>query len=385
MLTGLLPIQYQVQDKTHSLDARKVVYLPALLAENGYLTAAFTGGGFLLSAFGFSHGFDRFVMVDPITPAEGLGLPPKRAQPGRRSLDDVARWIEERRDESWFAFVHTYAIHNYYAPPEIVRQFDTDPETSWRGNLPSRLSPLYWRADGQAPRAGDVQHLADLYDATIRYVDLELERLFERLEGQGLLRNTLVVITSDHGEEFFEHGGLQHSLTLFEEQLRIPLMIRLPDRANGMEIEDPVILADLAPTLVDLLGLRESLPDPSIWRNSRASLVDGNSASSSSAPLLAQIERADARATALRLGGLKLIWSDTSDKVLFPARREWSLFDLSIDPTESNDLALSDPTLLKKTRLRFERTLEEWRQGALEISARPLDDDVLKELRALGY
>ncbi|MFH0947081.1 MAG: sulfatase-like hydrolase/transferase, partial [Planctomycetota bacterium] len=112
MLTGLLPIQHQVHDKTHRLEARSIVYLPALLAESGYLTAAFTGGGFVSSAFGFSHGFDRFVMADPLTPADGLGLPPKRAQPGRRSLDDVARWIEERRDESWFAFVHTYAIHN---------------------------------------------------------------------------------------------------------------------------------------------------------------------------------------------------------------------------------------------------------------------------------
>ncbi|MFH0945652.1 MAG: sulfatase-like hydrolase/transferase, partial [Planctomycetota bacterium] len=280
---------------------------------------------------------------------------------------------------------HTYAIHNYYAPAELVREFDTGPETSWRGDLSRRLNPPYWRAEGQAPLAGDAQHLVDLYDATIRYADLELARMFDRLESQGLLADTLVVITSDHGEEFLEHGGLQHSLTLFEEQLRVPLMIRLPHGSGGTRIHDPVIQADLAPTLVDLLGLRGRLPDPSCWQNSRANLLTGNADTAPSTPLLAQIDRADARAIALRHGDLKLLWSDTTDQVLFPAPREWSLFDLRLDPEEAHDLALTHASLLKQERERFERIVERLRRDALEVSARPLDSDTLEQLRALGY
>ena len=386
MLTGLLPIQHRVTDLSRRLEAHAIPFLPALLADHGYATAAFTGGGFVSAAFGLSHGFDQFTMIDPLVPEHGLGLLPKRAQPGRQTLEDVSRWIESRHSERWFAFVHTYAIHNYFAPKPIVEQFDRQPKSAWRGDLALRLNPPYWRIPEQAPGPEDLRHLVDLYDATIRYVDQELERFFLRLESQGLLRNTLVVVTSDHGEEFWEHGGLQHSLTLFEEQLDVLLIIRRPGSRSGMRVQAPMSQADLAPTLLDLMDLRSQLPDAQTWPNSRAGLlIDSSSEAGSRTPFLAQIELEDARSLALRQGDLKILWGDTSDTVLCPARREWELYDLKLDPHETDDLALKNPALLEETRQRLTRITEEWGRFAHAASSRSQDGSVLEQLRALGY
>lgn len=386
MLTGLLPPQHQVLDLTRQLDGLATPFLPRILAESGYATAAYTGGGFVSAAFGFATGFDRFVMADPMHPDEGIGMESKRSPPQKVSVDDLAGWIEKHDGERWFAFLHTYAIHNYRAPREHVDRFDAGSQAIWRDDLHRRLDPRHWKVPGNEPTAADIALLGDLYDASIHYVDQELERLFARLEKQSLLDETIVIITSDHGEEFWEHQGLQHSLTLYEEQLRVPLIVRLPGQREGRVIDQLFSLADLTPTILDLLDLSPPSSGTSMATGSRASLLLGSDPSTdSSSPILSHLDQSDARVLALQEGRFKIIRGETGDQVRHPSRKEWELFDLSIDPTEQGDLSDADPVRLRELRRRLEQLERQLEEGATDRVARPLDESVLEQLRALGY
>lgn len=98
------------------------------------------------------------------------------------------------------------------------------------------------------------EYIASLYDSEIRYLDQHLQTLFKHLDERGLLDNTLVVITADHGEEFLDHGGFSHSLTLFQEMLHVPLLISFPQKFEAKTIPEIVSITDVLPTLLDILG-----------------------------------------------------------------------------------------------------------------------------------
>ncbi|MFG0316815.1 MAG: sulfatase [Planctomycetota bacterium JB042] len=384
LLTGRLPVEHGVVNDGRRLDARLLATLPAHLAAAGYATAAWTGGGYVSTAFGFSGGFDRFFQLDPVAFEEGVGLAARREFESPQDLDDVAAWIEARdADGPWFAFVHTYAIHGYRAPADVFAAFDREPEAPWRGRLDETLKPDHWRAPGNAPSPADVRHLVDLYDASIRAVDARLEAFLDRLDRGGRLDDAVVVVTSDHGEEFLEHGGLQHALTLFEEQLRIPLLVRLPGAERGRAETEPLHLVDLAPTLLDRMGLP---PLAGATGVARPALLDGAGApAGSGTPWLFSLDRADARATALRSGRFKVIHAETGDAVRFPASAAWRLFDLREDEGERHDLAPRDPVRLADLRRRLAETLDRLRFRAERPVGRPPNADVEAELRALGY
>jgi arylsulfatase A-like enzyme len=162
-----------------------------------------------------------------------------------RETDDV-KIVEEAMDtlaflsgRPWFLYVHVMGAHGPYQPPS---PYDTlfEPEPADTGLEAKR------------------RQMVALYDGEIAYADVLVTRFLERLRDQGEYDNTLIIFVSDHGEEFWEHGYLGHGKTLYEEQLRVPLLIKLPGGAHGGKTIDALVeMVDLAPTVLDILGLPE--------------------------------------------------------------------------------------------------------------------------------
>jgi arylsulfatase A-like enzyme len=215
------------------------VMLQELLRARGYRTLAVTDGGHMARTFGFDRGFDEF--RDGATGVESgtrklLGLLGTRPDPGRPV----------------FAFLHTYQIHSPYDPPE--------PERTLFGPWPGRIgtdSGTLLELNRRGPaglQPGDLEFLRGQYDGGIRYTDRVLEGFFRDLEAAGFLRNAVVAVTADHGEEFGEHGGLLHRGMLYDESIRVPLIlagVRVPaGRVDGRMVS----LVDVAPTLLALAG-----------------------------------------------------------------------------------------------------------------------------------
>jgi len=227
LFTGLYPANHGMRsgeevkhDDAHTLASH--------LAAAGYQTAAFTENGYIVRRFGFGEGFSEYT--------ENRGS--ERESPGevRVTFPQAERWIGNRAREPFFAFVHTYQVHAPYRPPMLY----------------SRL----YRGDGlSGPDTETMRKARDNYDREIRYLDDMLRSLIESLEAQGKLERTLIVVLSDHGEEFSEHGYYQHGGAVFEETLRVPLIFVGPGVAPDRRIATQVSLIDVLPTLLDLLGV----------------------------------------------------------------------------------------------------------------------------------
>lgn len=207
--------------------APTIELLAERLRREGYLTRAYTEDGGVWAHAGFARGFSAY--------AE------------RRSADfvyrgevdavfaDGTRWVTEHQDRAFFLFLHTYQVHGPYSPPESYKSL-------FREEL-GRETP------------GIPRDSALAYDQEARYTDDHVGPFLAHLARLGLAERTIVVITSDHGEEFGEHGSMGHGRTLHQEVLRVPLVIAAPGLLAPAEVTTPVSLLDVAPTVLDLLGL----------------------------------------------------------------------------------------------------------------------------------
>jgi hypothetical protein len=202
-----------------------------LLAEtmqaNGFVTLAQTGGGFVDDGYGFHRGFQSYASrADDIFQKETAGLL------YASFAEDAAGFV----DQDLFVFLHTYQMHApYKAPDRYVRAFNPGLDVNLQG-VGGDLRAL---ASGGRPApasamAAERQKLVDLYDASILYSDQELLKpLLALLRGQNRYDDAMVVVLSDHGEEFFDHGGWEHGHTLYQELTRIPLVVKLPRQQRG--------------------------------------------------------------------------------------------------------------------------------------------------------
>jgi arylsulfatase A-like enzyme len=242
MFTGLYPREHGMST-SESILPDAVETFPEVFQGHGFRTGGFTEGGYVSGRFGFRRGFDEFVARDRVDGREV-----------ERTFGRATRFLEKLGDgDRFLLFVHTYAVHAPYdAPDRYQRMFwDDEPPGAFFPGAKA-LSELDAREAQLAPEV--VDWLKARYDAGIREVDDVLRRLFADLERLGLAADTTVVITSDHGEEFLEHGRLQHS-QLYREVLRVPLLVVHPAQREGLRQSAVVELADLAPTLYALAGL----------------------------------------------------------------------------------------------------------------------------------
>ncbi len=265
MFTGLYPSRNGATAMEGSM-GEDVVHLAQWLRERGFQTAGIVNANFF-TRDGLERGFDT---LDWIQYVQG-------EREGSPVADSAIRWLRERDPgRPFFAFVHFMDVHSDYASlPEYESLFVEPYQGSFDGTTQqlNRLARGEITADDR-----DVEHLLRLYDAGIRQVDAQLGRLFDYLERDGLLEDTLIVVTSDHGEEFLEHGSVIHGKTQYQEVIRIPLVVRGPGVPEGRRVGDPVSLIDIVPTCLGLLSIEtpadlDGLPLQGLWEEPRRPLA----------------------------------------------------------------------------------------------------------------
>jgi len=242
IMTGLYPDQHGVMPPDGVLSER-IATLPEIFRAQGYRTAGFTEGGYVSGRYGFSRGFEQFDDSFKNLWRET----PNVLDSGLDFIDSLAA------DEPFFLFVHTYAVHAPYAPPVECR------DLFWPGDPPPVDPPLgpNLKEHNQGLAVIDkttAEYYAALYDAEVRCLDMRLEAFFAELERLGFADDVTVVVTSDHGEEFLDHGMMVHQ-QIYIENTHVPLMLLNPSLPAGERIPGIVQSIDIAPTLCDIAGL----------------------------------------------------------------------------------------------------------------------------------
>ncbi len=332
-----------------------LVTLPGLMQSYGYRTFGIAANRHLDARFGFGRGYLRY------------------ACEGFMTADAVERkyneWLGEiRRSEPYFLWLHLFDPHApYHARKPYFPRWWGDKPFSEKAEGITAAKQFLEQGIGDDPE--EVELLKALYDSEIRYSDEVLRRIVSRIPGAD---NALIVVTADHGEEFMEHGNFGHGHQLYNETVRVPLIVRLPrKRLAGTVVTDPVSLVDLMPTLSVVIGKAPPVE------------TDGIN-------LLPRMEgrRLDDREIHLSLSRSRELRATVHHRWKFifdlftPDRSE--LFDLTADPRERRSLAAQEPARRNdmKTRIIDHLALS----GAPHLPGRAeLTDEHIEQLRRLGY
>ena len=385
LFTGLRDSVHGLVDNGRSLNAEHST-LAEVLSAGGYRTAGFYGGPYLHPVFGVGQGFETY--VNCMSQSE-LGeevrqeamLPDSRSHTdvtGPRTRQAVARWaaatVEDARP--YFLFVHLWDVHyDYTAPEEYVRMFDE----GYVGEVDGRLMSNPAIHGEMSER--DLEHLLALYDAEIRFTDDVLRGLLQDLGALGMLENTLVVLTSDHGEEFFEHRQKGHNKSLYDEVLRVPLILHWPGEIPaGARTQLQVQLIDLMPTLIATTKVAAL---GSVQGRDLSPLFAGASLPEREA--LAELLIDGQSYRALRSNARKVIEVQRGEPAFFADLKAHPREDVWIQKGGPHDAKSEEQRLRAQAELRaaIERCLEFG--GALEAGELSLDEDTAQRLRELGY
>lgn len=375
MMTGLYPVTHGV---TTTYGVSELRASDRLLAEMfqaaGYATAAFTEDGLLDARYGFRRGFARYYENTSVETGFGDAV-----ETFGRALD----WVQQRNDEAFFLFVHTYQVHDPYTPPPPYDALFLDDEL-----------------------AGTAERRA--YEQEIRYLDDLVQNLVDRLHQLVPADQLLLVVTADHGEEFWEHHFAHHA-QLFDEVMHIPMVMVWPGKIpSGLHIQPPVSLVDVAPTILGLVGV----DTPSAFEGlNLVDLVAGRTTTLERDTVLGESP------TSPVASEVRFVARTANVKCLLtPSGKDDRCYDLQADPAEQHPRAVRDdvrfvrPTQLadgyrRRAMARMARAKERSRAlvarlrsaaserhdapGATEAApaapAAPQSDAIQQKLRALGY
>ena len=395
VLTGLYPVAHGAELRSQRIH-ESVDTLAERLQAVGYETALFTTNANIVARFGFDQGWDSFQYL-----AHRRGRKHEHLDAAEMNTEIFA-WLaarERRRPtKPLFLFVHTLDPHDPYRPREEFRDLlapgvDVETECCLRTPQLAALPEVAARNHARAAMA--------LYDAEIAQNDAAFGDFLDELERRGLARTSAVLLTADHGEEFFDHGGWKHGFTLYEEMLRIPFVLRLPASAaaaaRGRTVATPVDQVDIAPTLLALAGAATAADLPG--RDVQQLVGPERTRTGASWPSFAWLQRPGAESTSTVAGGLKLLlfagdrgtpgWTarlqEDRPALLQGAARE--LYDLARDPGEhANLLDLERRRPLRELWLegKLASALARHGGGAAAEEAE-IDPDLERSLRALGY
>lgn len=391
MLTGVYPSHHGARLTRQFFRPWATPTVVREFREAGYRTAAFVGTDVLRAQSGIDYAFETYDdRVDPwvtytqawalvhdvqslfakVVPGFAVNGDPHWIQDFQRPAGDVLaralEWIEGDDPRPWFCFVNLYDAHWPYLPePEarerFVRPYDGPADGyALRGN---RV-----RAEGLRLGAEDARHVRDLYDAELWSLDREVDRFLGQLD----FGRTGVVLTSDHGEAFGEHGQFEHKDVL-ECHTRVPLLVRPAGSKEGREVREPVQGVDVAPTLLALAGLPQGPESYGVnllgpLAPVRLLLVENRDNVDPSLVKLALYE-----------GDWKLVQSQGSDR-----RPQWSLYDVAADPLEARDLAAERPEVVERLRNALTGLRARWGADD-ERDGRVQRVDNQDALDALGY
>ena len=409
LLTSLYPTTHTVHDFFDLLPAGATT-LAEVYRRAGYATLSFSSLPFTGKFTNLHRGFEEV--------HEGGSLAnPDSSKTAREYVDRLLPWLEAHRDVPFFVFLHVADPHDPYRPyppydtlfadaarNEQQKKDDravlariADPLLRNMGSpMPTRAELLAARVDADAY----VRHDRDWYDGSIRGMDAEIGRLLERLRGLGLAGRTLVVFTSDHGEEFLDHGRTFHGQSVYGELDDLPLVFWRPGAVPaGAVVERTVQTIDVMPTLLEMSGLE---PPAQAQGRSLVPLVlaaaaPGHSGDAGWTDRPAISEKAatpalsggsppprDTESFAIVARGWRLIHNTRRH----PGQPEFELYNHRSDPLDQRDLAPAHPEIVRH----LGRDLEAWHRWAQSVSLKPdqapakaLSQEELERLRSLGY
>jgi arylsulfatase A-like enzyme len=370
----------------------------------GYVTAAILGNAFAGRASGLDRGFD-YVMEFPVVQRQSKDAIDRGTDSGAINRV-ILPWLERHRDEPLFLFVLATDPHAPYRPPaEFEKQFANPAETKQFNQDYAKLREIRTDGGGATVTLAEIRSKGidpdwfrrcaiDRYDGEIAHNDRSIENLTGKLKELGLLDNTLVVVASDHGEEFWEHGLSAHRHSLYAELIHVALMMWNPKLIpQARRVAEPVQLIDILPTVLDLLGLKA--PD-GLEGRSLVPLLKG-------APHGATVP---AMSTKLALpsakpgGGVPENLTDTFARVepdwklIYRPQaarahmKQVELYDRRADRADKSDIAAQHTEVADRMRLDITKWIDQEKAVKARIGpggSKPLDRNTLERLRSLGY
>ncbi len=343
MLTSLYPSAHGAgrggHDEWEAIDPT-TVSIAEVLARNGYETAGIVANGLISPRYGLDQGFDAYTAAWAMESVE-------------QDAPRVARWIEGHTRTPWLMFWHIMDPHLPYMTSAEEREAFTDSayegqfsKESRRGGpavpfevLDPRPGRRWFAHEGPPPlpelTEPDVAFVSDYYDAEIHEVDAGIGRVLQTLRDSGQWERTIVAFVADHGEGLGDHGHYHHGYTLFDDQVHVPMIVRIPGTAAPRSIERPVSTVDLMPTLLGLLGI--PAPDD----------AQGVDRLAADAP--------DVDATFIEYptydSSAQKAWVEGRFKYLWdPLYHTEALFDFVADPAETRDVRAEHPGVVARAR-----------------------------------
>ncbi|MGA2001892.1 MAG: sulfatase-like hydrolase/transferase [Terriglobales bacterium] len=351
IFTGTYPQYHQVLIFPIPL-AKDLPYLPAILKEHGYTTAAFVGSIAVDPAWGvpgFERGYDTYdagYNWDKYTPATRYQTVERR---GGEVVEHALAWLSKQPQGPFFIWVHLFDPHEPYEP----------------------LEPFKTRY-AKAP-----------YDGEIAYVDSVMGKFFKQLKASGLYDNTVVALTADHGESLGAHGENEHGIFLYDETIHVPLVIKLPQGAvAGKRIEDRVELADIMPTLLGSIGV--PVPEK-VQGQSLLGFLKPDTAEGAAAAKMWQDRGAYSQSD---YAHLSFAWSAQQSlrtgKYLYIQSPRRELYEDAVDPEAQHNLAAKSPAVADTISANM-RAFEEKTTNKQETPKARMDEAKIQKLAVLGY
>jgi arylsulfatase A-like enzyme len=251
LLTALNCLQHQVYFPLQKMNPDTLT-LADLLRTRQFYCAAFTGGGYLSETYGFSKGFDSYQEI------RLHGDQAIRLDEAERLAELATDWLDENKGKNFFLFLHTYQPHDPYANFSDAGKEFLDENALWEeakmGDLLDERGGRYRAQFSEIEK----QNIVALYDGDIKYTDeFFVHPIVAKLKELGLYEKSLIILTSDHGEEFFDHEAWLHDHSVYNEGIKIPLIIKFPNKKYmGTRVEDIARITDLMPTILDHSGIK---------------------------------------------------------------------------------------------------------------------------------
>lgn len=362
--------------------------LASVLRESGHYTVAFTGGGTLSSTFGFAGGFNVYREYCSYKNTDDATKSWTHENDTEKTFDDATRWLRENSNTKFFMFLHTFECHIPYEGAFFLS--DTVMEDL-------------------------IEHRKALYDGDIRVADSYFGTLMRTIDQLGLMSNTIIIFLSDHGDDLYDHyretdvvppipadqvdphfNKVDHSHSLYDELIRVPLILYVPDLQPAERIvKNQVRLIDIMPTVLDILDTEHNDP---IQGQSFLNLVQ-TGAREDDPPALSESTSFGPERKSIRKDGYKYVWIEKPDEPKFSELTlrnlsQYELFDLNSDPGEKNNIYSQNKALAEGYHDILQKTLEESRainrelrekRKPGEVDSNHMPEDVTNALKALGY
>ncbi len=287
-------------------------------------------------------------------------------------IEKTKEWLQEHHKEQFFLFLHFFDVHTDYKPlPRYAKEF----ARPYDGIADGSSDQLLAFRDGKfSLNNNDVKHLIDLYDAEIRQLDDQLHVLFGLFQQQNLMEKTFLIVTADHGEEFFDHGGVLHGRTQYQELTHVPLIIRGPKIPRAKRIKDAVSLVDVTPTVLSLFGIKSF---PGFEGYDLCSLWQRSSAKPPERFIFAEADHGNIKDNikwSVRRQRYKLHYDLLSQKC--------ELYDLANDPQEHINIAAEHANIVKLLRQELKNFMEKSKNNYKTV---PFSPEEIERLKSLGY